>query len=141
VELRHHGEAIGQAFVQGLAELSGSRQARIFEKRSCLMNLLKSHWRFCGVTVLLLGAALSVGAQKQDRAVNQKERNLALGAEEVKQLLLLMDTDKSGKVSRQEYMNFMAAEFDRLDRDKSGELDVKELAQSQLRVSHPAIGK
>ena len=65
-----------------------------------------------------------------------------LGEEEVKQLLLLMDTDKSGKVSRQEYMNFMAAEFDRLDTDKSGELDVKELAKSQLRVSHPAaVGK
>jgi len=70
-----------------------------------------------------------------------KERNLVPGAEEIKQLLLLMDTDKSGKISRQEYMNFMAAEFDRLDKDKSGELDVKELAQSQLRVSHPAIGK
>jgi len=39
-------------------------------------------------------------------------------------------------------MNFVAAEFDRLDTDKSGELDVKELAKSQLRVSHPAaVGK
>jgi len=93
--------------------------------------------------VLLAQALVSVAAmaQKQDKAVNQKERNLVPGAEEIKQLLLLMDTDKSGKISRQEYMNFMAAEFDRLDKDKSGELDVKELAQSQLRVSHPAIGK
>jgi hypothetical protein len=30
----------------------------------------------------------------------------------------------------------MEAEFERLDKDKSGELDVKELAQSKLRVSH-----
>lgn len=66
---------------------------------------------------------------------------MALGEDEVKQLLLLMDTDKSGKVSRQEFMNFMAAEFDRLDKDKSGELDVKELAQSQLRPSRAAVGK
>ena len=29
----------------------------------------------------------------------------------------------------------MVAEFDRLDKDKSGELDVKELAQSQFQVS------
>jgi len=56
-------------------------------------------------------------------------------------LLLLMDTDKSGEISRQEYMSFMSAEFDRLDKDKSGELDVRELAQSQFRASRPAIGK
>jgi hypothetical protein len=35
----------------------------------------------------------------------------ALGEGEVKQLLLLMDTDKSGKISKKEYMDFMAAEF------------------------------
>jgi Ca2+-binding EF-hand superfamily protein len=64
-----------------------------------------------------------------------------LGEDDVKQLVLLMDTDKSGKVSRQEFMNFMAAEFDRLDQDKSGELDVKELAQSRIRPSRPVVGK
>jgi hypothetical protein len=31
-------------------------------------------------------------------------------------------------------MKFMEAEFDRLDKNKSGELDAKELAQSRLRV-------
>jgi hypothetical protein len=62
---------------------------------------------------------------------------LALGEKEVKQLLLLMDTDKNGKISKHEYMSFMEAEFDRLDTDKSGELDVKELTDSKLRVSHP----
>jgi Ca2+-binding EF-hand superfamily protein len=50
----------------------------------------------------------------------------------VVQLLKLMDTDQNGKVSKAEYMTFMAAEFDRLDADKSGELDVNELAN--LRV-------
>jgi hypothetical protein len=38
-------------------------------------------------------------------------------------------------------MNFMSAEFDRLDKDKSGELDQKELEQSQIRASRPAVGK
>jgi hypothetical protein len=33
-------------------------------------------------------------------------------------------------------MAFMEKEFERLDKDKNGELDVKELSQSQLRVSH-----
>jgi hypothetical protein len=46
---------------------------------------------------------------------------------QVKQLLLLMDTDKNGKLSKQEFMSFMLAEFDRLDVNKDGELDVKEL--------------
>jgi Ca2+-binding EF-hand superfamily protein len=57
-------------------------------------------------------------------------------------LLLLMDTDKNGRVSRQEFMKFMEAEFDRLDKDKSGDLDVKELAQSQLSASNfSKVGK
>jgi Ca2+-binding EF-hand superfamily protein len=49
-------------------------------------------------------------------------------------LLLLMDADKSGKVSRAEFMAFMTSEFDRLDINHDGELDVKELEQSQLAV-------
>ena len=58
------------------------------------------------------------------------------------QLLLLIDTDKNGKISKQEWMKFMEAEFDRLDKDKKGQLDAKELEQSKLRVSHPVnVGK
>ncbi len=62
-------------------------------------------------------------AQKVDKSVPTWQRTLALGEEEVKQLLLLMDTNKNGKISKKEFMTFMEAEFDRLDRDKSGELD------------------
>ena len=43
---------------------------------------------------------------------------------------------------KEEWMKFMEAEFDRLDKDKKGQLDVKELTQSKLRVSHPVnVGK
>ena len=67
---------------------------------------------------------------------------LAIGRGEVKQLLLLMDTDNDGKVSNQEFMKFMNAEFERLDTDKNGDLDVKELTKSKVRVSHFAsVGK
>jgi Ca2+-binding EF-hand superfamily protein len=52
-----------------------------------------------------------------------------------------MDANKNGKVSKKEFLDFMAAEFDRLDKDKSGELDVNELRQSQIRMSPPAVGK
>jgi Ca2+-binding EF-hand superfamily protein len=44
-----------------------------------------------------------------------------------------MDTDKNGKVSKQEFMAFMSAEFDRLDKNKDGELDVSELTKPRMR--------
>ena len=57
--------------------------------------------------------------------------------------MLLMDTDKNGKISKQEWMKFMEAEFDRLDKDKSGALSPQELLQSRVNVNPPfsAAGK
>src|SRR5271170_5688596 len=55
------------------------------------------------------------------------------GETEAKKLLKLMDTDKNGKISKQEFMTFMEAEFDRMDVNKDGELDVKELTQNPVR--------
>ena len=43
-----------------------------------------------------------------------------------------MDKDQNGKVSKEEFMMFMSAEFDRLDKDKSGALDVNELNPTKL---------
>ena len=88
-------------------------------------------------TWAILGTAV---AQRQ--AVPKPQDKLALGEPEVLQLLLLVDTDKNGKISKQEWMKFMEAEFDRLDKAKNGELNVKELTQSKLRVSHfTSVGK
>ena len=82
----------------------------------------------------------SVSAQAADAAGNTtytpQSPSVAKGEVDVKQLLLLMDTDKNGRISRKEFIDFMEAEFNRLDTDKSGELDVKELEQSQLTTSH-----
>jgi hypothetical protein len=86
-------------------------------------------------------AAVAAGAQEKDTLPKPPDK-LVLGEEEVKQLLLLMDTDKNGKISKAEWMKFMEAEFDRLDTDKSGELDVKEIAKSRLRATrHSNTGK
>ena len=94
------------------------------------------------VVILVVGGAMSMTAAPQKAMPKETPNKLAIGEAEVKQLILLMDTDKNGKISRKEYMDFMAAEFDRLDKDKSGELDPKELAQSSIRVSHSApVGK
>jgi hypothetical protein len=100
--------------------------------------------------VIYAVAALYMGGVVAGTAIAQKAGpakttpdKVALAADEVKQLLLMMDTDKNGKISKAEFMNYMSAEFDRLDADKSGELDVKELAQSQFKASRPPapVGK
>ena len=102
-------------------------------------------WQIALPIVVLIGSGVILNvatAQKDEKPAPSKSRKIVIGEDEVKQLLLLMDTDKNGKISKQEYMNFMAAEFDRLDKDKSGELDPKELTQSQIRVSHfTSVGK
>ena len=86
------------------------------------------------------GMVGTAGAQKA--AVPKPQDKFAIGEDEAKQLLLLVDTDKKGKVSRQEWMKFMEAEFDRLDKAKTGYLDIKEPMQSKLRVSQfSSVGK
>ena len=78
--------------------------------------------------VSLSGRAAFAGQTEQP-----SERKVEAGEVQAKQLLLLMDTDKSGKVSRAEFMAFMSAEFDSLDINHDGELDVKELTQFGVR--------
>lgn len=93
---------------------------------------------------LMAGAVLFAGAAAiaQKQGVPEKQDKVALGTDEVKQLLALMDTDKSGKISKKEFMDFMSAEFDRLDKDKSGELDARELVNSVIRPAAKApVGK
>lgn len=62
-------------------------------------------------------------SEPQRQAIPKAQDKLALGENEVNQLMLLMDTDENAKISRQEWMKFMEAEFDGLDKDKKGQLD------------------
>jgi hypothetical protein len=88
------------------------------------------------IAMLVTTFAIPGSLVAQKAAVPKPQDKLAIGEEQAEQLLLLIDTDNSGKISKQEWMKFMEAEFDRLDKDKKGLLDVKELIQSKLRVSH-----
>jgi hypothetical protein len=81
-----------------------------------------------------LSAVQGIAVAQKD-GVRKQQDELELGEDKAEQLLLLIDTNKTGRVTKQEWMKFMEAEFDRLDKNKSGELDAKELAQSRLRVS------
>jgi len=99
------------------------------------------------VVILVIAAAVATWATlgtavaQTKAAVPKPQDKLALGEEEVRQLLLLIDTNKNGKISKPEWMKFMEAEFDRLDTNHDGELDVKELTQSQMRVHRAYVGK
>jgi hypothetical protein len=92
---------------------------------------IKSAWLITIVAVLTAAAAL-VGTAAAQKVMPKPQDNLAIGEDQVRQLLLLMNADSHGKVSRQEFMKFMESEFERLDKDKSGELDAKELNQSNF---------
>jgi hypothetical protein len=91
--------------------------------------------------VLMTATCVAIGgAAPQTTAASPKSPDkLVIGEPQVKQLLVLMDTDKNGKISKQEWMAYMSAEFDRLDTDHSGQLDAKEIAYSSLRPSHPPV--
>ena len=79
------------------------------------------------VTALFAMVGTTSAAQKD--ATPKAQDNVAVGEPEVKKMLLLMDQESDGKVSKQDFMNFMEAEFDRLDKKKEGKLDVKKLTQ------------
>ena len=69
-------------------------------------------------------------------SVTRPQDTLALGENAAKDLLLLMEPGKNGKISKQEWMRFMGEEFDRLDKDKKGELDPQELRRLNVLIKH-----
>ena len=81
---------------------------------------------------LLAAIAASPVALKAQNPAPVIPEKVAAGRAAALKLLKLMDTDSSGKVSRAEFMAFMNAEFDRLDFDHDGELDVHELEQIEI---------
>jgi len=94
------------------------------------------------IAVIGTGWAVAGAAAQEKDTLQRSLGPLVLGQDQVEQLLLLMDTDKNGKISKKEWMDFMSAEFDRLDKDKSGQLDVHEIAASRLMATrHVNTGK
>ncbi len=66
---------------------------------------------------------------------------LAQANENVKQLLLLLDADQNGRISKKEWMAFMEGEFNKLDKDGNGELDQKELMLAKISVRQGSSAK
>lgn len=79
------------------------------------------------VALTVVAGMLGGSAVAQKDGISKRPDPAYLAAENVKEILLLMDTDEHGKITKEAWMKFMAAEFDRLDTDKSGTLDPKTL--------------
>ena len=73
-------------------------------------------------------AVASSTAQKANVPIHQDI--VALAQPKVTEVLLVMDADKNGKISKKDFMNLMEAVFDRLDKEKKGELDPTQFRQS-----------
>ena len=80
------------------------------------------------IIIVVLGSlgAIHRSAGAQKTSAPNPQANLARGEGEVKKLLPLMEADNDGKVSKQEFMRFMEAEFDWMDTKKEQKLDAIE---------------
>src|SRR5580693_10123664 len=83
--------------------------------------------RWLAVIIATYGVAPS-SAQKANVPIHQDI--VALAQPKVIEVLLLMDTDRNGKISKKDFMNLMEAVFDRLDKDKKGEVDPRQFRQA-----------
>jgi hypothetical protein len=92
------------------------------------------------ITTVLLVFAAVIATAAQRQSVPKPQNKIVMGEDQVKKLLPLMEADKQGHVSKQEYMKFMEAEFDHLDTSKKGELDVKQLTSSTVSAKN-YVGK
>ena len=94
------------------------------------------------VAALSLTFLLSASAAAQKASAPKAPDVVAMGQPQVTQLLLSMEADKSGKVSKDQWIKFMEAEFDRLDKTRTGQLNVKDLKESQAApLRFTAVGK
>ena len=109
-------------------------------KESIMRKRTNCVWFFGVIAVLVATLTLLGNAAAQKASVPKPQNKLAMGEDDVRHLLPLMDADKNGMVSKQEFMKYMEAQFERLDKKKIGQLNVKELTQSNLSATH-YVGK
>jgi hypothetical protein len=73
-------------------------------------------------------ASRSAIAEKDgDTSVGNPQIRAALAEDQTREILLLMSPGENGKISEQAFIQFMKAEFKRLDPRQSGQVDAKEL--------------
>jgi Ca2+-binding EF-hand superfamily protein len=84
---------------------------------------------------MLIAVCLTVNtAVARQSSTAKLQDNYALGQPGVEDLLPLMDADHDGTVTEQEFMGYMKTEFQRLDKDETGAVDLSQLMQTGV---HP----
>jgi hypothetical protein len=79
--------------------------------------------------LVTLFIVIALGAGISQKAVSKQPDKMVVAIENVKQLLLIMEA-RNGKISKEQWMTFMEAEFDRLDSEKKGMVDQMEIRRS-----------
>jgi len=92
-------------------------------------NLLAAFMTVCAG---LAGKTLAQMTTASPKSPNNK----FIAEQNAKELMLLMDADKDGRISKEEWMDFMSKEFDRLDTDHNGYIDQKDLLATMIRIQH-----
>lgn len=91
-----------------------------------------------GLGVLTLATLLAAGttidkAWARGENLSQPRSPQAVAGDQVKQLILLIDNGKNGTVSEQQVVDLVKAEFARLEHNRSGQVDVQDLRDSEAR--------
>jgi Ca2+-binding EF-hand superfamily protein len=81
--------------------------------------------------ITLIAAAFIVGTIST-AALAVSKRTSATAEGDVRQVVRMMDKDRNGAVSKDEFIQFMGRTFDRLDVNKSGTLERKELLRAAI---------
>jgi len=76
-------------------------------------------------------AVLAAAAGVSSSAVAAEAAKGGVGATYTKALITKMDVNRDGKVTKAEFLKFVEAEFDYLDKDKSGQLETSEVMNKE----------
>ena len=88
------------------------------------------------MVILAHGCLVPEAVGQTKTSVPRLQNKLVLGEGAVRDLILLMEPNKNGKISKQDWLRFMGEAFDRLDPKKTGELNPRELPQQEP-ATHP----
>jgi hypothetical protein len=86
--------------------------------------------------------AAGIGTAIGRESVAPRQDSVTLGQDEIQRLLPLMDRDKNGTVSKQEFTAYMDAEFARLEKNKNGDALLESTSQPVVRpITFISAGK
>ncbi len=86
-----------------------------------------------GIAALAATCIIPANGAESKQPTPRLQDKTALRQEAVQQLLPLVANIEDRTISKQDWLKQMEAEFDRLDREKSGVLNVKQISQGSPR--------